>query len=67
MNEGKLYEMQPDNTYTLYRVKYDSKLDLKNRIFTDFQVPTEKEFISSGHIIKKWTHFQSLLRYIYLS
>ncbi len=23
MSEGKLYEMQTDKTYTLYRVKYD--------------------------------------------
>jgi len=23
MSEGKLYEMQEDNTYTLYQVKYD--------------------------------------------
>ena len=23
MSEGKLYEMQKDNTYTLYQVKYD--------------------------------------------
>ena len=23
MSEGKLYEMQQDNTYTLYEVKYD--------------------------------------------
>ena len=23
MSEGKLYEMQEDNTYTLYEVKYD--------------------------------------------
>jgi hypothetical protein len=23
MSEGKLYEMQKDNTYTLFQVKYD--------------------------------------------
>ncbi len=23
MNEGKLYEMQKDKTYTLYQVRYD--------------------------------------------
>jgi hypothetical protein len=27
MSEGKLYEMQPDNTYTLYQVKYDYQKD----------------------------------------
>ena len=29
MNEGKLYELQPDNTYTLYQVKYDYQKDNK--------------------------------------
>jgi len=27
MNSGKLYEMQADNTYTLYNVKYDAQKD----------------------------------------
>ncbi len=27
MSEGKLYEMQKDNTYTLYQVKYDYQKD----------------------------------------
>jgi hypothetical protein len=27
MNEGKLYELQPDNTYTLYQVNYDYQKD----------------------------------------
>jgi hypothetical protein len=27
MSEGKLYEMQNDNTYTLYQVKYDHLKD----------------------------------------
>jgi hypothetical protein len=27
MSEGKLFEMQKDNTYTLYQVKYDLKKD----------------------------------------
>jgi len=25
MSEGKLYELQNDNTYTLYQVKYDNE------------------------------------------
>jgi hypothetical protein len=29
MNEGKLYELQPDNTYTLYQVNYDHIKDAK--------------------------------------
>jgi hypothetical protein len=28
MNSGKLYEMQADNTYTLYNVKYDAQKDI---------------------------------------
>ena len=32
MNSGKLYEMQADNTYTLYNVKYDAQKDYDNRI-----------------------------------
>jgi hypothetical protein len=27
MSEGKLYDMQNDNTYTLYQVKYDHLKD----------------------------------------
>jgi hypothetical protein len=30
MSEGKLYEMQKDNTYTLYQVKYDYLKDKDN-------------------------------------
>ena len=30
MNEGKLYEMQEDNTYSLYHVKYDYQQDIKD-------------------------------------
>ena len=29
MNEGKLYELQPDNTYSLYQVIYDPLKDSK--------------------------------------
>jgi hypothetical protein len=28
MKEGRLYELQPDNTYTLYQVKYDYRKDI---------------------------------------
>ena len=28
-NEGKLYELQLDNTYALYQVKYDPHRDIK--------------------------------------
>ncbi len=31
MSEGKLYEMQKDNTYTLYQVKYDNQKDNDNQ------------------------------------
>ncbi len=32
MSEGKLYEMQKDNTYTVYQVKYDHQKDKDNNI-----------------------------------
>jgi hypothetical protein len=33
MNSGKLYEMQADNTYTLYNVKYEAQKDCDNKIY----------------------------------
>ena len=32
MYEGKLYELQQDNTYSLFQVKYDVESDVKNNI-----------------------------------
>ena len=32
MHSGKLYEMQADNTYTLYNVQYDAQKDNDNGI-----------------------------------
>jgi len=47
MSEGKLYEMQKDNTYTLFKVKYDYQKD--KEVSTNNQVPIEKIFISKSH------------------
>ncbi len=33
MYEGKLYELQQDNTYSLFQVKYDVESDVKNDIY----------------------------------
>ena len=30
MSEGKLFEMQKDNTYTVYQVKYDYQKEKNN-------------------------------------
>ena len=35
MNEGKLLEPQSDNTYSLFKVKYDAKKDVKEGIKTN--------------------------------
>jgi hypothetical protein len=35
MLSGKLYEMQQDNTYTLYNVHYDAQKDGDNNIYPD--------------------------------
>ncbi len=32
MHEGKLYELQQDNTHSLFQVKYDVESDIKNKI-----------------------------------
>ena len=52
MNEGKLYELQPKNTYNLYLVKFDVENDLKRGVISDDQEPIEKKLLSSGHVIK---------------
>ncbi len=46
MDEGKLYEMQPDLTYSLFEVKYDFENDLKKGNNADQQVPIVKNLIS---------------------
>jgi hypothetical protein len=35
MSEGHLYEMQQDNTYTRYAVKYNISEDIKNKVLPD--------------------------------
>ncbi len=32
LHEGKLYELQQDNTYSLFQVKYDVEKDISNDI-----------------------------------
>lgn len=39
LHKGKLYEMQPDKTYHLYDVAYDSEADNVNEVYPDNQVP----------------------------
>ncbi len=53
MNEGQLYEMQQDNTYNMYYVKYDWSKDAQNGIFSNDQKPIVKELKSKGHVISK--------------
>ena len=45
MSEGKMYEMQQDDTFTLYQVKYDYQNDKD----PNNQVPIQKTEISKGH------------------
>ena len=44
MHEGTLYEMQPDQTYNAYKVKYNPK----NGAWPDDSLPLEKTLISTG-------------------
>ena len=55
MNEGKLYELQPDNTYSLYQVKYNTHKDVKEGIYPNDLKPIEKKLMSKGLKMKKWT------------
>jgi hypothetical protein len=32
MNEGKLYELQQDNTYSLFQVKYNPQADIEQDV-----------------------------------
>jgi hypothetical protein len=32
MNEGKLYELQQDNTYSLFQVKYNPQADIEQGV-----------------------------------
>ena len=50
MNEGKLYELQKDNTFSLYQVVYNPQADIKLGKNVHSQDPTEKNLISAGHI-----------------
>jgi hypothetical protein len=48
--EGILNELQPDDSYSLFKVKYDNENDFKNRINgPSKQEPILKELISKGH------------------
>jgi hypothetical protein len=50
MQEGTLYELQSDSTYSLFEVKYDNENDLKKGLTGPSQQnPISKKLISKGH------------------
>lgn len=50
MEEGNLYELQPDGTYSLFDVKYDNVNDSQDDLSgPSQQLPIFKELISKGH------------------
>jgi hypothetical protein len=49
MQEGTLYELQSDSTYSLFKVKYDNENDVKNDLGPSQQNPIFKKLISKGH------------------
>jgi hypothetical protein len=46
MQEGTLYELQSDSTYSLFEVKYDNLKDVKNGLGPSKQNPIFKKLIS---------------------
>ena len=48
MEEGTLYELQSDSTYSLFEVKYDNENDVKNVSRPSKQNPISKKLISKG-------------------
>ena len=49
MEEGTLYELQSDSTYSLFEVKYDNENDVKNVSGPSKQNPISKKLISERH------------------
>ena len=56
MDEGNLYELQPDNSYSMFEVKFDYENDAKKGIRgPSKQESISKKLISKGHKnIVKW-------------
>ncbi len=50
MNKGKLFEIQPNGSYTMFEVEYNIQEDKKKGCLDAFdQVPSQKKLISKGH------------------
>ena len=49
MEGGILYELQKDDTYSLFKVKYDNENDVKLDLRPSEQNPVFKKLISAGH------------------
>jgi hypothetical protein len=49
MIKGKLFELQPNGSYTMFEVEYNFQEDIKKGLNTNKQVPSQKKLISEGH------------------
>ena len=49
MNKGKLFELQPNGSYTMFEVEYNLQEDKKKGLNVFDQVPSQKKLISKGH------------------
>jgi hypothetical protein len=49
LNKGKLYELIPNGTFTLFLVEYDHQQDREECIFWNLQEPVNKIKVSKGH------------------
>ena len=53
MKDGQLFELQQDNTYSLYQIKFNIEDDTNNGKYYDDQIPNLKKLSSTGHIFQK--------------
>ena len=49
MNKGKLFELQPNGSYTMFEVEYNFQEDKKKGLSPFNQEPSQKKLISKGH------------------
>ena len=49
MNKGKLFELQPNGSYTMFEVEYNFQEDKKKGLNVFNQVPSQKKLVSEGH------------------
>ena len=61
MNKGKLFELQPNGSYTMFEVEYNFQEDKKKDLKVFNQVPSQKKLVSEGHTNLIWQKLKQKL------